>query len=355
MDFNNVLSSLAHYLVENLQHFIQKDHISFKMMQIGALNLGVHMICIKDDCHFLTMIYILKTLLASYPEITPKQLLTKTHSIRDVKDIQLAFESNILYIEIDCEPWTHMERRSIPDLILSLARNAPVLYPKHFIIIRHINLLAAPQLYQIKKIIEKTSSHANYFITTTNCSYVMKHLGSLGIKLCIKFEVSQLLDSYMSHFKLCKTETLSTEIATATVKEFFEIFLRVHGMAPHDITLKTYIYCQLTDAVSMYKKGRISDTYTHISDYVNAIMSSDVPVDTFLTHLLEYSDTKVITDTHQEKFCLMQSVVHLLATSDAIIKQQNKTHFGLEECVFHLVVLISSKSLVKEFSSLDIG
>lgn len=331
MDLKQVLSNLNEFVVDNIDLHIDDQHISKRILACDLTNLGTNVFIFQDQCHMVTMCFLLRLTMrinnSDNISNTSKNIFNKTSTQRDVNDLQLSFNSNANYIEIDCEPWTHMERRSLPDLIYSLTCNSSVLNMKHIIIIRNIDLLLPSQLLQLKRILEGTAQQTIFLITTTNLSYAQKYLGTISMSICIKVGYKTLLQAYSKTLNRCETDNINLN---CTAQTFVSCILLLNGFPKPNSSVDDFIHTQLNLMIEKSAVNDITGAYDTLSNFVNILMSSDVPVPVILNACISYA-------AQRQNDSVTFEVVKILADMDATIKQQNKPHFGLEFGLFKFI------------------
>lgn len=340
MEHNAFLNGLARGVYNSLRKHIKSETMSGKLLSSPKILNDFQGLCIIDRCHVVSMCYIYK-LIARYVSPPPHHFETpfekmqhKTRTNVIFGDYTLFYDSNMYYVEIDCMPWSFVERKYIPELVMQLTKLSNVsTMQKHIVILRNIDQLLEPQLNAIKTIIEDVGKDAIFLLTAEKRSYIECRFGSISfVRLC--FDTSAFIYNYVletNPLMICQVDDI---LSSAHGELVVAAAMISKGVIDKNatLTISRYIRAQVSEMIALSGSCETAKLYAKISDFTNVMLSSDVPFSLLCKALLEPSET---TQNHD--------VVEILARANTDLCLSNKPQFVYESMLYELVQMQRNK------------
>jgi hypothetical protein len=260
-----------------------------------------------------------------------------------INDIQICYESNPYFIEVDCLPWNIVERKTIPELLKNITRQHTVAScMRHIIVLRNIDSLNEHHLHALRNIIEDAGMNALFFCTCRRRSYVQCRLGGL-LFVRLLFNVKDFVTDFVleNHpILICQVETIidssnNDPIIAACMVHKDEMSRNGGSLKPQVECVYNYISKRIIEMICAKKDH---DRYKIVADTVNTLISSDIPCMDTLTCCLKVATHSVYNTSDT----ILRDVMALLSSCDLMIKTSNKPHFVLESMFFKLSSYLST-------------
>ena len=329
MDLSKSLNTLTNFTFRKLKSFMVDRHISKQLLCRRITDIAHPVILLYDNSHPITMVYCMMLINNIYSlELPLERLRNKVKATVTVKDIEFCYEVNNYYFEIDCEPWTNMECKIIPDLVQSLVSHKPLQNGKHVVLLRNINVLNPLQMQRLKSVIERNSSICTVIATTRKFSYTTCLLKGFCLPIFIKFNVLEFCSELLIESGKCYDQGTVLRTLCNVNQDPCQCFFLLHAEEKEDV-ISHYIQ----QSVKLMMMQNDNGLYKCVSDTVNNLVSSDVPINDIFRGILQYLASHGCMD----KALPCATVLTDLAYADTLICTQNKINFGLEQCFITLV------------------
>lgn len=342
MEHNHFLCGLGRKVYNNIQQCVAAESTCAKLLAHPEMLNDIQGLCVIDKCHVLTLCYIYKLVgryvanhAPSFLDITYEKMQHKTRTNVTFGDYTLSFDSNMYYVEIDCMPWSFVERKHLPEIIIQLTKSSNVLTThKHVVIIRNIDCLQEAQLNSIKTIIEDVGKDALFLVTAEKRSYIESRFGGLSF-LRLPFDKSTFIYNYVLETNPLLVCEVGTILENAQGDLVVAAAMVTAGTTQRNATLSIakYINQQLQELVGSSGTNN-TKLYAKIADLVNIVLSSDVPFTMIFQTVLEspHINPNTVVD-----------VVETLAQANTDLCLSNKPHFVLENMLFEIVQIQRNK------------
>lgn len=320
MDGQSVLNNLTRELYNHMFDILDPKSIALRLLNCEFDEAGEY--CFSDNSgHMVSVVYIYKLLSMRHGIVDFKKIMTKTQTEIEINNVALTYSSNDFFIEVDCAPWSLIERKAIPGLVSKLTQLRAVNQQKHLIILRNVDVLSDSQLHGLRAVMNDSCLYAQFICTMTNVSYVRSRFPS-RFYVRLKLNKAKFLDIWIAQVHplgICvecnkKQELIQGLLECVSGNLIMACMMVISGCHEHEDPVRGYIHDRVIEI--------LAETYTHkayalIADLVNVLLSSNIPYKVLLNTVIDMNQN---TET-----------VKLAAECDTKIASSNKPHFVLEE------------------------
>lgn len=237
----------------------------------------------------------------------------------EYKDSTITYRSNDYYILIDCQTFSQVEKRSIPELIKSLLASQNVYRGYHVILLENIDCMSEDILHSIKCIIGKNLQNAKFICTTRKQTIIRNIFQSVCFFITCDYDISATIDKFITcnHSNLM---SISDDLKQIHKRDVGLILATLHFSKPH--LYISHIDSYMHEKLHMLTSCDDADVFPLIRTIVNDLMAAFISIKQIAYFIISYTSGLY---PH-----LIYDVISLLTMTDMYVAESNKIVFAYE-------------------------
>lgn len=247
----------------------------------------------------------------------------------EVRDYTITYKSNEFYIEIDCQVWSQIERRIIPECIKYLLAAKNISGNSHLVLIQNIDCLSESTLVILKSVIVDNLHHAKFICSLRTHRYTRRIFDTCATILhcdyCVEALVSQVL---------LRTRPDLDIVAPFLAKQFNkDLSLLVATLhAPRPMIYIPHIDSYIHEQLKQLYGSSHWDAYKHVTHLVCDLMSCFIGIDQIWPLVVDF-----VKKHRPDKVC---DTLQVLADTQVDLVKSNKIVFPFEALFMKLYTLL---------------
>lgn len=237
----------------------------------------------------------------------------------EIRDYVVTYKSNEFYIEIDCQIWSQIERRIIPECIKHLLAARNVSGESHLVLIQNIDCLSESSLVILKTVIVDNLHHARFICTLRTHRYARRIFGTCATIIHCDYNIEAIVRTLLS-----STRPDLVPVARSLAKRFNkDLSLLVATLhAPRPMLYIPHIESFVHEQLKILCECSQGNAYKHITKFVCDLMSCFIGIEQIWPYMVDF-----VSKHRPDR---LYDVLQLLADTQVDLVRSNKIVFPYE-------------------------
>lgn len=267
---------------------------------------------------------------ANCNELVPQVSFLRTNTTHfEQKDSVIEYKSNEHYIIIDCQCWSQLERKLVPECLKHLMQTRNVTGNSHLILLENIECLGEQALNTMKSVIFDNLHHATFVCTTSHQHLVRTAFGSGSLIMRCDYDISYIVQKMVDELRP-ELSRVSNELVALYRNDMGALAASMHFARPH--LYRSHLESFVCEQMRLILSLQEDIVYEAVRELVCNLMSSYINFSHVGPHIINF--IKVMHPA------LVTKALQIVAFHDVEIIKSNKIVFAYEMAFLRLYDLV---------------